>query len=577
MKNMVRVVLEASEEMRATKTADPLPVRMLNESVYCPRLFYFMHVLGEWAPSTDTVEGRSIHRHVDRKPEAFPTPEEKDAEDPRHRARSVMLSSSRYGIIAKMDLVEHEGKKAVPVEYKHGCPPPNSERSWPPERVQLCAQGLILEEHGWKCDYGFLYFPESRERVEIPFNTELREMTIAAIRKAREIEKSSHLPEPLEDSPKCPRCSLVGICLPDETRLLRDGAPDSRPEGIRRLVPARDDALPLHLATSGSRVSIKSRRLVVRDPAGVEKVIRLKDITQVNLFGGIQITTQAVQRLLRNNIPIGYFSSGGWFYGFSSPIGHSAVQLRRRQYAKSVDIPWSLSLAREIVRNKIRNSRTMLRRNHRQRPEKILNKLKGLSERCLKAENRDELLGVEGIAAREYFSAFSGMLKEDSSASSEGISFDFSGRNRRPPRDPVNALLSLAYSLLVRHFTAACALSGLDPHVGFFHADRPGRPSLALDLMEAFRPLIADSAVITAINNGEISPGDFITVGDSCSMDNAGRKRFISAFERRLDIEVRHPVFGYRISYRRVIEVQTRLLARHVFGELPRYPAFETR
>jgi len=560
------------------EAVEPLPVRMLNESVYCARLFYLMHVMGEWASSADTERGRTAHRGVDRRQDSFPAVDARDPADPRTRARSIMLASEGLGIIAKMDVVEVAGNEAVPVDYKRGRPPQIPDRAWPPERIQVCAQGLILEEHGWLCDHGVLYFPASRERVDVVFDDELRVATVQAIANAREIEKGGVPPPPLVDSPKCPRCSLVGICLPDETMLLRRGGEDAAVAGsngvVRRLMPSGDDVLPLHLATPGARVSVRSRRLVVKDPEGDTSVFRFKDLSQVNLFGGVQITTQAVQRLLAAGVTIGYFSGGGWFYGLTAPIGHSAVQLRRRQFARSVDDRWSLGFSRELVRNKIRNSRTLLRRNHKSRPAETLEKLRALAGRVESVSDVGELRGVEGLAAREYFSEMDGMFRDGTEPVNR---LHFEGRNRRPPRDPVNALLSLAYSLLVRHFTAACVLTGLDPHVGFFHADRPGRPSLALDLMEPFRPLIADSAVITAVNNGEITSEDFIFVADSCALDAAGRKKFIASFERRLDVEIRHPVFGYRISYRRVIEVQTRLFARYVLGELERYTPFETR
>jgi CRISPR-associated endonuclease Cas1/CRISPR-associated protein Cas4 len=576
MESHAREARSEVDEPARREPADLLPVRMLNESVYCPRLFYLMHVLGEWAPSVDTAEGKLLHKRVDSRKDAFPTADPRDSEDPRSRSRSIMFDSQRLGIIAKMDIVEHAGGEAVPVEYKHGHPPHNPERAWLPERVQLCAQGMVLEDQGWTCDHGIIYYPASRERVEVPFDEDLRAATVDAISEARRIEASASLPPPLESSPKCPRCSLVGICLPDETQLLMSGAGPDRPATtvVRRLVPSGDDALPLHLCTPGSRVGLESRRLVIRDLEGDKSVRRLKDVSHVNLYGGVQITTQAVQRLLYSGIPIGYFSSGGWFYGLAAPIGHSAVELRRRQYARSVDANWSLRLACDLVRNKIRNARTLLRRNCRERPEHALARLRELADQATSATATESLLGIEGLAAREYFGAFNGMLRR---VASDELAFDFRGRNRRPPRDPVNAMLSLAYALLTRHLTAACAITGLDPHVGFFHADRPGRPSLALDLMEPFRPLIADSAVITAVNNGEVQPSDFVTVGDSTAFTSSGRKRFIGGFERRLDVEVRHPVFGYRMTYRRILEVQTRLLARHVFGELDRYPPFETR
>ena len=141
----------------------------------------------------------------------------------------------------------------------------------------------------------------------------------------------------------------------------------------------------------------------------------------------------------------------------------------------------------------------------------------------------------------------------------------------------MNALLSYAYSLLVRTWTVTLSGVGFDPYRGFYHQPRYGRPALALDLMEPFRPLIADSSVIQAINNGEIKPTDFISAAGSVALDKDGRKRFIAAFERRLSHETTHPVFGYKVSYRRLLEIQARLLARYLLGELDEYPNFVTR
>ncbi len=157
------------------------------------------------------------------------------------------------------------------------------------------------------------------------------------------------------------------------------------------------------------------------------------------------------------------------------------------------------------------------------------------------------------------------------------FAFDFTTRNRRPPLDPVNALLSYAYALLVRTWTVTLTAVGFDPYRGFYHQPRYGRPALALDMMEPFRPLVADSAVIQAINNGEVKPTDFISAAGAVSLTNDGRKRFIAAFERRIDHEITHPIFGYRLSYRRLFEVQARLLGRFLLGDISEYPNFTTR
>ena len=159
----------------------------------------------------------------------------------------------------------------------------------------------------------------------------------------------------------------------------------------------------------------------------------------------------------------------------------------------------------------------------------------------------------------------------------ERLGFDFRGRNRRPPTDPVNALLSFAYAMLTREWTVTLSAVGLDPYRGFFHQMRHGRPALALDMMEPFRPLVADSTVVMVINNGEVRPTDFVRTAVGCNLKAGGRKSFIAAFERRLAQEVTHPIFKYRISYRRLFEVQARLLVRYLAGEIPRYPNFLTR
>lgn len=197
--------------------------------------------------------------------------------------------------------------------------------------------------------------------------------------------------------------------------------------------------------------------------------------------------------------------------------------------------------------------------------------MQGFQDLTALAPSLDSLIGIEGAAAQLYFANFSGMLK------SGAIDFDFKERNRRPPTDPVNALLSLLYSLLAKDLTITAMAVGFDPYLGFLHRPRYGRPALALDLMEEFRPIICDSVVIAVLNTGEIQMADFIRRGPAVALTEDGRRKFIKAYERRLDTLVSHPIFGYTISYRRILEVQTRLLARHLGGELPNYPPFCTR
>ena len=217
----------------------------------------------------------------------------------------------------------------------------------------------------------------------------------------------------------------------------------------------------------------------------------------------------------------------------------------------------------------------LLRRNARGDVSGTVAALRRLAEQARGADNFATLLGIEGTAARMYFAALPSMLAEP--AAPFGAEFSQLGRNRRPPPDPLNALLSFCYSMLTKDLVAITLGVGLDPYLGVYHRSRYGRPALALDLAEEFRPLIADSVVIGLLNNAEVTAADFLRRGGAVSLTADGRRAVLRAYERRLDTEIRHPVFGYRISYRRVMDVQARLLAGVLVGELPEYPPMVTR
>lgn len=563
-----------------------LPARMVNEVLYCERLFYLEWVQREFEDNVFTLDGRSIHRRADRPggklPEVPAAPskrkkrteadeQEPDEEERPYVARSVWLSSERLGLTAKIDVVEgDESGAVVPIEYKRGSAPDLPEGAYLPERAQLCAHVLLLREHGYRCDEAALYFAKNKRRVPIVIDDKLEETTVAAIARARALAEAGTLPPPLRDSPKCNGCSLAGICLPDEVNLLqRDSANDATAR-VRPLVPQRDDRLPLVVQEQGARISIDGEVLVVKTPSGESTEARIPNTSQVCLLGNVQISTQAIRGLLDRGVQIAYFTTGGFFLGRTVANDSNNVELRIAQYRAADDPVRCTALARGWIASKIRNCRTLLRRNHETPDPVILGELEQLAKKAEAAPSCASLLGIEGSAARSYFGAFKGMLRSEEP-------FDLDGRNRRPPRDPVNALLSLAYSLLTKDFTLAAAAAGFDPQRGFYHQPRFGRPSLALDLMEEFRPLLADSTVIGVVNQGIVGADDFIRHPTGVSLTTAARRRFILAYERRMDQLVAHPVFGYRISYRRVLEVQARLLGRYLFGEIPEYPEFRTR
>ncbi len=558
-----------------------LPARMLNEYAYCPRLAYLMWVESEFDHNAFTLDGRRVHARVDSGPQALPEADEaqegeetEDAEPAESiRARSVMLSAPTEGLIAKIDLVELEGQVATPVDYKRSKKPDTSQGAWEPERVQLCAQGLILRENGYQSDRGVLYFAGSKERVEIDFTAGLIERTRELVLEFRRVAAIPERPAPLHESPKCGGCSLVAICLPEETaRLQAEGEPTEAE--MRRLLPARDDALPLYVQTHGMQVGKQGEVLVVKEKGSVRAEAKLVTTSQVCLFGNIGITAQALHECCDRGIPVCHFQASGWFHGITTGLGPRNAMARRIQFRAADNPAICLAVARRIASAKIQNQRTMLRRNH---PEPLLLDLRALDEQAeaaSRAESLESLLGHEGSAARIYFGAFPGLLKPKVEA---GFEFDFEGRNRRPPRDPVNAMLSFAYAMLAKDCTTTLLGVGLDPHVGFYHQPRFGRPALALDLMEEFRPLVADSVVLTLVNNGIVAPDGFLKVGRSAAMKPKTQKVLIEAYERRMDQLVTHPVFGYRVSYRRTLEVQARLLTRHLAGEIPNWPPFLPR
>lgn len=545
---------------------DLVPARMVNEFSYCRRLFFLEWVHAQFADNIDTVEGRWHHRAVDEQAGAVPLPDEGEV----RIARSVMLSSTRLGLVAKIDLLEGAPDgTVVPVDTKRGAPPDLPERAWEPERVQVCVQALLLREHGYRCERGMLWFAETRQRVVVELDDALVERTTELLAGLRLVAASSEPPPPLVDSPKCPRCSLVGICLPDEVNTLteRSTAPP------RQLVPRGDAPKPLYVTEQGAVVGKDKGRLEVTKHGERLASVRVIDVSQVCIYGNVQMSSQVLRELFAREIPVCWFTYGGWFSGLAEGLPGRNVELRRRQTI--VGAQGGLAIARLVINGKILNSRTLLRRNSRDRSDAVLGQLKRLAGQALEVTSTGSLLGIEGTAARLYFGAFSTMLREEKRL--PGSPFSFEGRNRRPPMDPVNCLLGYVYGLLTKELTATAFAIGFDPYQGFYHRPRFGRPALALDLAEEFRPLIAESVVVNLVNNGEVTVSDFLVRAGGVTLTQSGRKAVLAGYERRLATELRHPLFGYRASYRRILEVQCRLLAAHLLGEIPAYVPVTTR
>ena len=278
--------------------------------------------------------------------------------------------------------------------------------------------------------------------------------------------------------------------------------------------------------------------------------IPAQTVEQVILMGNPQVTGDALMYALELGMPVHYLSTFGKYLGAALP-GHSRNgQLRLAQYGMYRDTEQRLILVKAMITAKIHNQYAVLYR-HGQKD----NPLKQRKSLVKQQKTLDKVRGIEGLAAREYFSHWAKMLDN---------SWQFTGRNRRPPTDPVNALLSFAYALLRSQVTAAVHIAGLDPYIGYLHEVHHGQPAMVLDLMEEFRPLIADNLVLAAINNRAIQRKDFTESLGAYRLSDNARKNFLQAFDRKMNDEFKHPVFDYRCSYRRAIILQARLLAKYL-------------
>ena len=570
----------------------PLPVRRLHNFIYCPRLFYFQWVENIFQENADTVAGSHVHRNVDA-PSKLDDPKELGLPEGA-KLRSLRLESESLGLIGVVDIVEGGPDGAEIIDYKRGSARRDGEGervAKEPDAMQVAAHALLLREHGVNAVRGAVYYAADKRRVPVEFSEELFSKVRKAIDDARAVAASGKCPPPLKNDARCLYCSAYPICLPNESLWwskrrkpadadgqIQFGFIAQSEDAVRSQIlaaldfaaestdkeptlqpprPGGDDGEVLVVQTPGAQIGQRGDELLVSVKGEDVRKLPGQQVRAIYCYGAVQITAQAVSTCLELGIDVSYFSPAGRFLGMLGGLPASGVDARRGQY-RLFEMPGvRLQLAREVIRAKIHNQRVMLMRNG-DVPDRVTSLM--------------ALLGVEGSAAALYFEQFESMLKQR-----DDWKFDWRGRNRRPPRDPVNALLSLGYSMLAKELTGVCYSVGLDPFLGFMHQPRYGRPALALDLMEEFRPLIADSVAISLINRGELGPEDFIKSANGMFLTDKGRRPFWEGWFRRLDTEVSHPEFSYKMAYRRMLEVQARQLWRFVRGEALTYHGFVTR
>ncbi len=565
------------------------PARNIAEYAYCPRLFYLMQVEGIFVPSSDTEKGVAIHRRVN-KPSASvekPSEDEDDPERPRI-VRSLVLTSESRGLTATLDLAEISGRLAVPVEYRKGRPkrismgafaddcaqmeqlPVQHPEAWATDRVQVALQAILLEDAGYTVREAIIYYAAEKLRLKVTVDDALKAEALLILEKAKQCAQGSR-PLPLVNDSRCPKCSLQPICLPDEVNYQRAQSRDQLMP--RNIWPPRDDGIHVVAQQDGAKVGIQGLQLRITDKNGsVVKTVPMANLESLSLLGAVQITTQAVHALADAKTPVAFLSSAGRLVAMIDPLDSVSAEVRRAQIRRLDSPEVCLELTRALVSAKIMNQRTLLLRNHSCLPDGVAAELLKQAKNAAAADSVDAARGHEGQAAAIYFRHFAGMIK--GSLASE---FHANGRKRRPPPDPVNACLSLGYSMLTHECVAALRVARLEPSIGGFHVSRPGRPALALDLMEPFRPLIADSVAITSFNRGELTEGHFLRTAAGCSLTAQGRRSFFNTLGRRMDTEVTHPVFEYRLSYRRMIVLHARMIAAWLIGDIPNLAFLTTR
>lgn len=537
-----------------------IPVNFLNAFVYCPRRFYLEFVEGIERVNLELAKGRATHQTPSRL-------RGQRSDESGKQLFELEVSHESLGLVGKIDTLAGSDDGYVIIEEKSGRHRDQHNArpcAWPGDEIQIAALATCAEDLGYPlAPYAIVHYKRTDERVHVLRTPELHERLLQTISQARHTAKAGVPPPPLETEEKCGPCSLLPICRPEEA-----AAPQHK-GGMRVADPLSQ---VVYVDTPGAYVSVKKDYLEVRCSGETMTRIPLHDTRQVILVGRAEITTPAMVALLRHTIPTAILSSHGRFVGSIVPPAGKNVEVRRRQVLAFEQTSVRLQIASPIIAAKIRNSRTLLARQARSHPEvaahlrPALNRLKWAGRSATDAESLDTLLGIEGGAAANYFACWPHLLRHEH--------FDWQKRTRRPPRDAVSAVLGFVYSLLAKEVFAAVSVTGMDPYMGLYHAPKYGRPSLVLDLMEPFRPVVADAAALDFFNRTKPGPRSFLKRGPTCYLSTIGRRKFYPVFERRMTTEIRHPVMGYPLSLRRMLELEARLLAAKLRGDREEYQPF---
>jgi CRISPR-associated protein Cas1 len=526
-------------------------VSALHALAYCPRLFYLEEVEELYTQDAAVFAGRRLHAELEKQ-------EDEDWED-------LFLESEELGLRGRVDALRTRDGQTIPYEHKRGrChrDDENQPQAWESDRIQILAYACLLESAlGIPISEGRIRYHADNVLVHVPLDEAGRLAVQDAIQRARALRNATHRPPVTENERLCARCSLAPVCLPEEARLAHD-----REWQPIRLFPVDDEREVLHVLEPGSRVGRSGDQLkVCRKDQSVEKVA-IRQVSQVVLHSYSQISTQALYFCKEFDVGVHLVSGGGRYLG-SFDTRQGSIQRRIAQYGALTQPELCLALAQRLVQCRGQSQRKFLMRGRQSdRTEAVseaITQMQILLKQVERADSIASLLGVEGRLAAIYFGVLGDLLGKDVPEK-----LRFNHRNRRPPKDRFNAMLGFGYALLLKDVMNAILAVGLEPALGFYHQPRTQASPLALDLMEIFRVPLVDMTVMASVNRGQWDvQEDFEVRGQQVWLSDSGSRKFIQFYERRKSECWKHPILGYSMSYRRLFELEVRLLEKEWMGE----------
>ena len=533
-----------------TKT---IRVSALHALAYCPRLYYLEEVEELYTQDAAVFAGRRLHAELEKK-------EEEDWED-------LFLTSEELGLRGRVDALRTRDGQTIPYEHKRGrCHRDENKQpqAWESDRLQILAYCYLIESAlGIKVIEGRIRYHADNVLIHVPFNEEGKKIVSKAIALARQIRTSTQRPPVTENERLCTRCSLSPVCLPEEARLVHNKEYEPL-----RLFPQDDEREILHILEPGARVGRTGEQIkITRKDKPIEK-IPAQQIGQIVLHSFSQISTQALHFCTYKGIGIHFVSGGGRYIG-SLDNRQGSIQRRIRQYEALNNSEFCLSLAKKLVNCRGQGQRKFLMRSRTSRKIKSakldqnIKQMQAVIKQIPQITSIESLLGIEGKIAALYFEALPYILSLDIP-----LQMRFNGRNRRPPKDRFNALLSFGYSLLIKDVMNAILSVGLEPALGFYHQPRSQAAPLALDLMEIFRVPLVDMIVVASINRQQWDVNeDYEVRGEQVWLSETGRRKFVALYEQRKQDTWKHPVTKYSLTYRRLLELEVRLLEKEWMAE----------